>query len=140
MIMNSLVPMVIVPAFIWGVYRIFELYARRKERMAIIEKLGEQMKLSDTNVNLTLPFFQQPQGNWALKISLLLIGVGIGLLVGYGFEFAATGGNLAVYAYGGNNWNFQSKISVVYFASVAIFGGIGLLAAYFIEQKHKSQK
>ena len=136
MIMNDLAPVFVVGILTLGVYRIFELYVRRKERMAIIEKLGEQVKLSDANVNLNLPSFQQPKSNWALKFSLLLIGIGIGLLVGYGFEFAATGGDLGAYS---GNWQFQSKISVVYFASVAIFGGIGLLAAYFIEQKHKQK-
>ena len=135
--MDALVPIFIVGIVILGIYRLFELFVRRKERMAIIEKLGEQIKLSEANVNLNLPLFQQTSnGNWALKISLLLIGIGIGLLIGYGFEFAATGGDLSAYCH---NWDFQRKIGVVYFASVAIFGGIGLLAAYFIEQRHKQK-
>jgi len=133
--MDSLAQIFVVGICVLGVYRLFELFARKKERMAIIERLGEQIKLSDANVNLNLPIFQQTlNGNWALKISLLLIGIGIGLLVGFGFESQAINGNWAQYV---NDWHFQSKIVVVYFASVAIFGGIGLLAAYFIEQRHK---
>ena len=138
MIMSNLVPILIVGFVILGIYRLVELFARRKERMAIIEKLGEQIKLSGANVDLNLPLFQPSKSmsnsNWALKISLLLIGIGIGMLVGYVLEFAATGGDFANYS---SNWNFQRNIEVVYFASVAIFGGIGLLAAYFIERKHK---
>ena len=130
--MDNLVPIFVIGFIVLGIYRLFELFARRKERMAIIEKLGEKINFSEANVDLNLPLFQQSKSNWALKFSLLLIGIGIGLLVGYGFEFAATGGELANYC---TNWHFQSKIGVVYSACVAIFGGIGLLSAYFIEQK-----
>jgi len=136
--MDSLVPIFIVGICVLGVYRVFELFVRRGERMMIIGKLGEQVKLSDESLNLNLPFFQQSSnGSWALKISLLLIGVGIGLLVGYGFEFAATGGDFLRYV---NDWQFQHKIAVVYFASIAIFGGVGLLIAYLIELKQKQTK
>ena len=116
-----------------GIYRLFELYVRRKERMAIIEKLGEQIKLSEANVDLNLPIFRQSNGNWALKISLLLVGVGIGLLIAWGIEFAATNGQFKI---SGDNWKFNHQIGIVYFASAAIFGGIGLLIAYFIELKN----
>ena len=134
--MNDLVPVFIVGIVFLVIYRVFELFVRRNERITIIEKLGEQNKLSDGNVKLNLPIFESSKGNRALRISLLLIGIGIGLLVGYGFEFGATGGNLGAFS---DNWSFQNKISVVYFASAAIFGGIGLLTAYFIEQKHNKQ-
>jgi hypothetical protein len=135
--MNNLVPIFVVGFIVLGIYRLVELFARRKERMVILEKLGEQINFSEANVDLNLPLFQQSKSNWALKFSLLLIGIGIGLLVGYGFEFAATGGEVANYS---GNWDFQRKIGVVYSASVAIFGGIGLLSAYFIEQKHKTKE
>ena len=134
--MNDLVPVFVVGIVFIVIYRVFELFVRRNERITIIEKLGEQNKLSDGNVKLNLPIFESSNGNWALRVSLLLIGIGIGLLVGYGFEFAATGGNLDAFS---GNWAFQNKMSVVYFASVAIFGGIGLLVAYLIEQKHKQK-
>jgi len=132
---------IIIGVITFGIYRLFELFVRKKERMAIIEKLGEQIKISDTNVDLNLPLFQQQKnmsnGNWALRISLLLIGIGIGLIVGYGFEFAATGGDLSKYS---GDWTFQRKIQIVYFAGIAIFGGIGLLIAYFIEPKQKGKE
>ena len=136
--MENLAGIFICGIFVYGICRIFELYVRRKERMAIIEKLGEQIKLSEATNDLDFPLFQKskimPNSNWALKVSLLLTGIGIGLLVGYGFEFAATGGDLADYS---RHWDFQRKIEVVYGAGVCVFGGIGLLAAYFIERKHK---
>jgi len=129
--MNNYDSVFIVAIVFIVIYRVFELFVRRNERITMIEKLG---KLSDGNVKLNLPSFESSNGNRALRISLLLIGIGIGLLVGYGFEFGATGGNLSAFS---GNWDFQNKMSVIYFASVAIFGGIGLLAAYLIEQKQK---
>ena len=129
---NGLVGALIVAIVFITIYRVFELFVRRNERLSIIDKLGGQVKFSDANADLNLPLFQKFSGSSALKISLLLIGVGIGLLVGYGIEFAVTDGDLNF----SNNWDFQRKIGVVYFASVAIFGGLGLLAAYFIERKN----
>ena len=129
---DFLTPIFVIGIITLGVYRVFELFVRKKERMSILEKLGGQEKLSDVDVNLNLPFFQKSSsGNWALKISLLLIGVGIGLLVGFGIEYASRAGDFS-----NNDWNYQRIFGMVYFASVAIFGGFGLLAAYLIEQKN----
>jgi len=129
--MNDFVGAIIVGIVFFAIYRVFELYVRRNERMAIIEKLGGQMKLSDANVDLSLPLFQQSNGSWALRISLLLIGVGIGLLVGFFIEFMATNAIM------NNDYNW--RVQMIYFASVAIFGGLGLLVAYFIERKQSKK-
>ena len=130
--MGSLVPICVIGIITLGIYRLFELFVRKSERMAIIEKLGEQVKLSEANVDLNLPLFQQTSGNWALRTSLLLIGVGLGLLISYGLQFAVARGDFSII----KSWEFQSIFGVVYFACVAVFGGIGLLVAYFIEQKN----
>jgi len=133
--MGSLAGIFIVGFIVLGIYRVIELFARRKERMMIIEKfLGENIKLSEANVDLNLPVFQQPKSNWALKLSLLLIGIGMGLMVAYFIEVSNVGVNRSDIPV----WYGQKRMEVVYLASVAIFGGIGLLSAYFIEQKHKN--
>ncbi len=132
--MNHLAPVFVVGIITLGIYRLFELFVRRKERMTILEKLGEQIGLSEANVNLNLPFFQKSKNNWALNFSLLLIGVGMGLVVAYCIESASIGGNITNY-YSAKSFGY--KIEVIYFACVAIFGGIGLLVAYLIEQKNK---
>ena len=136
-IMSNLVPIFIVGFIVVGIYRIFELFARRKERMAIIERLGEQIKLSEANVDLSLPLFQKSEGNWALKISLLLIGIGIGLVAAYCFELATYG---VKFTYNNPTGYYKYKVEVVYLACVAIFGGLGLLSAYLIERKHKTKE
>ena len=125
----------IVGFIVLGIYRLFELFVRRKERMAIIEKLGEQIKLSESNLPLFQPFENRSNGNWGLRISLLLIGVGIGLLGSFMIEAIILNGDWS--DHDGYYLRVQDKMEVVYSAGVAIFGGIGLLAAYFIEQKQK---
>jgi len=133
--MGDLTGIFIVGFIVLGVYRLFELFVRRKERMAIIDKLlGENIKFPETNVDLNLPLFQKPKSNWALKLSLLLIGIGMGLIVAYYIELLTVG----VEWDGNPGWYFRNKMEVVYLASVAVFGGIGLLIAYFIEQKQKN--
>ena len=128
--MEALIPILIVGFIVLGIYRVFELFVRRKERMAIIERLGEQIKLSEANVDLHLPLFQKSESNWALRISLLLIGLGTGLIFAYFINFSLS------WTEYWNRWGGHREI--LYFACLAMFGGIGLLSAYFIEQKHKN--
>jgi len=75
------------------------------ERMALIEK-GEQpfqMKQSNTSI--------------PLRFSLLFIGFGLGLLIGYFLDSA-----------------FRME-EVAYFSMIFVFGGAGLGLAYIIEEK-----
>ena len=82
------------------------------ERMAIIEK------------GLNPDFFKEEQStSGALRASLLLIGAGFGLLLGYWLD---------------RSFNMEE---VGYFSMLFIFGGIGLGLAYIIEErKAKSKK
>ena len=69
-----------------GIYKLFELFACRRERIMLIEKLGEKMSQTDLELNgkICLPDFNRPQLSFgALKGGCLLLGVGLGLLVGF---------------------------------------------------------
>jgi hypothetical protein len=88
------------------------IYLRRyqnQERMAMIEK----------GVSADLLVGPQSSGNvsFSLRASLLLIGVGIGILFGYFLDY-----------------HFGME-EVGYFSMLFIFGGIGLGLAYLIEEK-----
>ena len=135
--MSNLDGILIIGFIVLGIYRVFELFVRRTERMAIIERLGEQIKLSEANVDLSLPLFQKSESSWALKISLLLIGIGIGLVAAYCIDFASIGCN---WTDGYPGKYYRNKIEIVYLACVAIFGGLGLLSAYLIERRHKTKE
>lgn len=112
----------IVGIIIWGTYRLFELFARRKERMAIIEKI-EKLNSLDLKGNLDLPLYNSSKFN-SLKIALLLIGIGIGSFLGFFLESFFP--------------NLDYKTSgILYFSVIATFGGLGLLISYLIESKKK---
>ena len=90
------------------------VYLLRKENLAMIEK-GMNPKL------------YRPAPYTNLKYGLLLTGSGIGLLLAYLLDLAVPAIN------GEDN-------ASVYFALIAIFGGIGLIASYRIEKKEVPEK
>ena len=55
-----------------------------------------------------------------LRFSLLLIGFGLGLIIGYTLD------------------SFTGMDEIAYFSMLFIFGGLGLGAAYFIEDKKEN--
>lgn len=116
----------IISAFIYGV---FELLTHRKERLSMIEKMG-----SDINPELLKPQFSikcsesGSRSYGALKIGGLLSGMGLGLLIAF-----------CILAFSGDcisgDWigNARGAREMLYGASVLLFGGLGLLVAFFIE-------
>jgi hypothetical protein len=81
------------------------------ERMAIIDK------------GLSPDLFKKERStSGALRASLLLIGAGTGLLMGYLLEAA-----------------FGMEEEVAYFSMIFIFGGLGLGIAYLIEEKNQKK-
>jgi hypothetical protein len=127
---------IIAPAVLWicvtGIYKILELYARRRERMVIIEKFGDRFDpslLSSISPNFPKPDLGKSYG--ALKVGCLLLGLGVGLLVGLLINTA-----LIANGYDLNDHHSRRELfSVAYSASVLAFGGTGLLAAFMIELK-----
>jgi len=97
-------------------------YLRSRENMALIEK-GMDPKL---NRNRPAPFVN-------LKWGLLLVGAGAGLLVAY---------ILSDYVlYRADKWGHNDADNPsIYFAMIAIGGGIGLIASYRIEKKELLDK
>lgn len=111
-----------------GIYGLFELFARRKERLAIIEKIGDKLDGSAFEGKLGLPSYMRNFSFSALKVGCLMAGIGLGLLIGY---FINNGmGNHQNIDHG---WAGREITSLVYGASVLLFGGISLLIAFVIE-------
>ena len=131
--MNDLIPIFVVGFIVLGVYKLFELYAKRKERILMIEKLASLAELKEDDENrlkIRIPLVIDGDsgfGFWPLRISLLLIGIGAGCLVAFFIRIN----------YSNMSWDL---ISLANTASILFFGGIGLLAAYFIEQRKRAQK
>ena len=132
------------PGIVLGVigitlYKVLELYAHRKERLNVIERLSET-NFSDGNKRLNLNLFAQKSSSFSsLKIGLLLIGVGLGCLVGILIQSTCTDSLLPQFHQfdGEVRENISNFVSLIYFASISTFGGLGLVAAYLIEKNDK---
>lgn len=111
-----------------GIYGLFELFVRKKERLAIIEKIGDKLDASafDLKIGVSRILSGYSTGFSSLKAGCLLFGIGLGLLVGFLLAMSATGGDP-----GGN----RNMTSTIYGASVLLFGGISLIISFFIEVK-----
>ncbi|HUQ96431.1 MAG TPA: DUF6249 domain-containing protein [Chitinophagaceae bacterium] len=89
------------------------IYLRTRENMAMIEK-GLNPK----------QFANRPAPYRNLKNGLLFLGAGLGLLIAYLVDNGMSRGD-----------DFGSVSEPLYFACVAIGGGLGLIASYAIEKK-----
>lgn len=127
-------------------YKILELYAMRKERILMIEKLYS----FNCGIIPDLPKIKsdlQIGSNSALKGACLLIGLGVGVLVGYVLvalllENPGTmdfGGDVSPGYLRGYNAYQEMKFMIIA-ASVLVFGGGGLLAAFFSERRFGKQE
>jgi hypothetical protein len=102
-----LVPITI---FAGGFAMIFGIvYLRTRENMAMIEK-GMNPK---RHANLPAPFR-------SLKLGLLLMGAGLGLLLAYIID---------------HNITSAHQPEPIYFSLIAIGGGLGLIGSYAMEKK-----
>lgn len=110
----------------YGIYSLFELFVHKKERLMIIEKLSDKVDWAVLDGKLQLPSFAQKRISFsALKIGCLMLGLGLGLLVGFIFH-------TYVKVNFGGDWDM---VSVAYGASVLLCGGLGLILAFIIENK-----
>lgn len=98
----------IVFSSLFGIVFVF-LSTRNKERLALIDK-GADAKLFNSGKKLSF-------GELILNLALLAIGIGVGVLVGAMFE---KGG---------------MEEDIAYPSSIFIFGGLGLVASFFLNRK-----
>jgi len=99
------------------------VYLRTRQNLAMIEK-GMNPK----------EFANRPTPYKNLKWGLLLVGAGLGLFIAYLLD------NFMLYrishlSHGGNYVENDGANVPIYFALIAIGGGLGLIASYRIEKK-----
>ena len=100
-------------------------YMRNKEIMAMIEK-G-----LDPNIRPEKP---RPAPFRNLKWGLLLVGAGLGLFAAYLMD------NTLLYRIGHDHDEINGANVSIYFAMIAIGGGLGLITSYRIEKKELLDK
>ncbi|MCM1137760.1 MAG: hypothetical protein NC221_03495 [Duncaniella sp.] len=128
--MNALSQIFIVAIIFGSIYKVIELFVRRRERMMLIEKItsesAENLDLSKI-ANCLTP--QTDNRFTALKWGAFAVGLGLGLLIS---SLIVSIGNTS------GLWTMQNNIIG---ACVLLGGGLGLLAAFLIENSiRKSQR
>ena len=120
-----------------GIYKLFELFVCRKERLTMIEKIGSTFDASMIQNKFNFPEKKSPVFG-TLKIACLLLGVGLGLLTG--FALTESLGFNEFIARNNDNWHhLRDTVGVIYGASVLLFGGLGLLVAFLMEMKYSGK-
>ena len=107
-------------------------YMRNKENMAMIEKgLDPNMK----------PERPRPAPFRSLKWGLLFVGAGLGLFLAYLMDntlLYKVGHDVNKFSSSGDDYNGANVI--LYFAFIAVGGGLGLITSYRIEKKELLDK
>ena len=139
--MNEVIVTFIVFSFI---YMVFELFARRGERKMLIEKIVEIGKadvgryLNEYLGNTGMANIFRMKSRGSIRGALLMLGIGIGVMAGFFINYLLVGD---AYLTSSRHWDVcnEEVVVVVYIASVCIFGGLGMLIAYFIERKENGK-
>lgn len=132
------VPLVVGIVFC-GVYKLFELFVCKNERLKIIDKLGDKFSSGNISGKMELPSYNRSGFSFStLKGGFLMLGIGLGLLIGF-FICAVSSDS---YLSGNMDWDLRQTLGIVYGACILLFGGLGLLSAFIIEMQlsKKNQK
>jgi len=102
------------------------VYLKSRQNMAMIEK-GMNPK----------EFANRPAPYKNLKWALLLIGAGTGLFLAYMLDTLVIQHNFYTETFNGNTYRHRNDDATpaIYFALIAIGGGLGLFGSYKIEKK-----
>lgn len=118
-------------AIVFGVvYKLFELFVRRKERMMFIEKMGDKLTPEIWKEGMSYPSCGFSFS--ALRWGCLALGLGFGLLMGYSIVYLTDPEALG--------YRVSETVSIIYGASVLIGGGVGLIVSYVIEICQRNKK
>ena len=122
---------IMIPAIIgictFGLYKLIELFARRRERIMIIEKTDfsdSENKSIDVNIGSSEKF-------GAIRIGCLFMGIGLGLLIAF-----ILGSSMELSGINETRGRVTEILGILYGGCVFLFGGIGLIVSFIIEKKY----
>ena len=111
---DILVPIGVLAIIFGCIYKLFELFVGRKERIMLIEKLQPEQLSHGVAGHLKFSTYFT-----TLRTGCLLLGIGLGLIAGYCLD---------------------PHISIIYAASILIGGGLGLIASFLVELKQNKKQ
>lgn len=112
-------------AIVFGtIYKLFELFVGKKERQMLIDKLSENSLTEGKFNGLNMSSYYS-----ALRLGCLLIGLGLGILIGY----IIICNSLSEYWMSDVNRQVRETASIIYGASTLLGGGLGMIVAFLIE-------
>lgn len=131
---------ILIPAVLgictFTLYKIIELGVRRRERLTLIDKLSSfSGDLNTLDLSKLMGSSESSGGRFiSLRIGTLILGLGLGLLIGF----------LIIAAYnllpnGENSWAIREINSIIYGSSTLLFGGLGLLCGFLIENSLRNR-
>ncbi len=130
--MNFIMVPLIIGIITFGILKLFELFACRKERMMLIERMQGLTLQQPPRLNYG---FGLPFSFSALKWGCLLMGIGLGLLLAFFICSAYNPGFVH------EGWVSSSSVPAVIFgACMLLMGGLGLLVAFLVEMRFRKEK
>ena len=133
-IMDFITIPVVTAIVVFGFYKLIELFVRKKERILLIDILSTLDNVSCEKFDLSRIFGENKimkNQFLGLRIGSLLIGLGLGLMVGFFISLATHGTTATEDTY----YLIRNAQEVIYGASTLLFGGLGLVAGFIIERK-----
>lgn len=131
----ELTPIFIIGFIVLGIYKLVELFVKKKERLTLIEKLPIFLNQNQEEKNIHLPQISlgigSNYGSWALRISLLLIGIGLGFILSLIIQINCFDTLKEMKTSLG--YRYDNLILLINFACITFLGGVGLFVAYIIE-------
>lgn len=142
---DALMPIMIVGTISYFIYRLFENIIHRRERIKIIEAMGDKLSPELLKSNQGFNFDLNLKGNFntpsAIKWGCCLMGIGLGLILAFLIcTYTIPGFAYSVHQ---NDYNYEAASSV--FGAFTLFcGGLGLilgtLLQYYINNKFNNKK
>ena len=134
--MDFITAPLIVGIVFFGLYKIIELYVRRKERMMwiqlLIQKFDGNIPEEDAKRLANAPFDGMKVSRYTgLRWGCLLAGLGLGLVLAFTISHCMNYYG-TTHLYG---WDFSEFYGPIYGACTLLFAGLGLVISYAIEWK-----
>ena len=127
---DNLEPICVIGFICLGIYKLTELFVRKRERLMLIEKMSENINPLLLEGKIKLPSLDGADRTFtALKIGCLLAGIGAGFLVGFLLN------TFTIVQFDNDRYLTEAAYS----ASLFLCAGAGLVIAFLIELKYKEK-